>query len=299
MEIPYDSRNIENKTAGLIVLFMRLVLALMFFSASLATLYPSLWQMSPIVNPAEQWLASGVFFIPAVVYAVLILIGALFLLVGLFTRIVSVVLSILVLAILIEHIYLFRLYNTIRHVLPFLLMLSVIIIFELKNNRFSLDRLLKIHTGFISPQILNSCLILFVRIMLGSIFFVQGMNSTFQIGLVSFTNKIYLGNALTSSFLPKPLLWIAGVTNPPLQLLTGIALIIGLFTRQAAILICVFLVTIVLGHMIYDPFDNQAMHAYGLANFFYAIVILYFVPKGNQFSIDELLKRWAQRNKVS
>jgi uncharacterized membrane protein YphA (DoxX/SURF4 family) len=103
--------------------------------------------------------------------------------------------------------------------------------------------------------------------------------------------KIYV-EPLAGSWVPEPLLWGAGLTNPILQIATGVLLILGLRTRFAATVMAAFLVSIFFGHLLLDPFDRgESPHASAMANFLIAIVVLWLHPRGDRFSADALLAR--------
>ncbi|HYO77868.1 MAG TPA: DoxX family protein, partial [Thermoanaerobaculia bacterium] len=106
-----------------------------------------------------------------------------------------------------------------------------------------------------------------------------------------FARKVYV-DPLASSWVPEPLLWTAGVTNPIIQISMGVLLILGLRTRFAASVVGAFLVTIFFGHLLADPFDRgDSPHAYAMANFLIAIVVLWLQPRGDRFSVDAMLAR--------
>jgi hypothetical protein len=51
-----------------------------------------------------------------------------------------------------------------------------------------------------------------------------------------------------------------------------------------------FLVTIFFGHLLKDPFDRGVSpHAYAMANFLIAIVVLWLHPRGDRFSVDAMV----------
>lgn len=134
----------------------------------------------------------------------------------------------------------------------------------------------------------SSFVVLMARLFLGAIFVAQGLRSWAKLGLVGFAEKVYVA-PLADSWVPQPLLWAAGVTNPVIQLGTGILLILGLRTRETAAVVAAFLLSIFFGHLLADPFDRSAdVHAYAMANFLYAIVILWLHPRGDRFSVDAL-----------
>ncbi|HEV3410169.1 MAG TPA: TQO small subunit DoxD, partial [Chthoniobacterales bacterium] len=89
-----------------------------------------------------------------------------------------------------------------------------------------------------------------------------------------------------------PLLWIAGVSNPFVQFGVGLLLILGLFTRSAAAVGALFLVSIIFGHLLEGPLTAPAaMRDYATANFIAMIVVMLLASLANRWSMDALLFR--------
>lgn len=178
-------------------------------------------------------------------------------------------------------------YNLLSHVLTLFFMLAMVLWLGEEENRFSIDRWLGFSAGTPGSGG-NDWTLLMLRLVLGSLFLRQGLNSVLKVGLVTFAQKIYV-DPFASKGIPKFLLWVAGLTNPPIQLLCGLALILGFKTRWAAVVVSLFLMEILLGHMFDDPLDlANDLHSYGLANLALALFIIGLEPGGDRFSLDRL-----------
>jgi uncharacterized membrane protein YphA (DoxX/SURF4 family) len=92
--------------------------------------------------------------------------------------------------------------------------------------------------------------------------------------------------------MPEPLLWIAGVSNPFVQFGVGSLLIAGLFTRSAAAVGALFLLTIIFGHLMEGALQAPAaMRDAAIANFIAMIAVILLASRGNRWSVDALLFR--------
>jgi uncharacterized membrane protein YphA (DoxX/SURF4 family) len=178
-------------------------------------------------------------------------------------------------------------YNLLSHILPLFFMLAMVLWLGETENHFSVDRWFGLIAKTRGPGG-HDWTVLMLRLILGSVFLRQGLNSVLKYGLVGFAQKVYV-DPFASKGIPKLLLWLAGVTNPPIQVLGGLALILGLRTRWAAVGVTIFLMEILFGHMLDDPLDLSGdLHSYALANLALALFIIGLEPGGDRFSLDRL-----------
>jgi uncharacterized membrane protein YphA (DoxX/SURF4 family) len=132
---------------------------------------------------------------------------------------------------------------------------------------------------------------LLVRLFFGSIFFAQGWHDTVTIGPIAFARQEYV-DGFHQSFLPAPALWVMGTLNPPTQLATGACIVVGLMTRWAAFIAGLFLATIIFGHVVADPtMISINMLTHVLANMTAVLVLLAIEPCGNQWCLDNLMRK--------
>ena len=82
------------------------------------------------------------------------------------------------------------------------------------------------------------------------------------------------------------------MSNPFVQFVVGLLLILGLFTRSAAALGALFRLTIIFGHVMEGPLTAPAaMRDAATANFIAMIAVMLFASAGNRWSLEALLFR--------
>jgi uncharacterized membrane protein YphA (DoxX/SURF4 family) len=254
-------------------LVLRLALGIPWLAAAIAVLAPG----GPAVRAAESWLAAKALLLPAPVHAVAAGAVALALLAGWRTRLAAAAAVGVALALHAEWLLVDPTYPPLQHVLPFLALALALGWTAAAGDRVGLDGLRRIGTRP-GPDARATAL-LALRLFLGALFVAQGWRDlTAPGGPIGFARAAYV-EPYRGTILPVPLLWAAGVTNPLVQLATGAALLAGLRTRLAALAAAAFLVTIVLGHAVADPFNVAAdLHQYALQNLAAAIVVAALAP---------------------
>ena len=132
---------------------------------------------------------------------------------------------------------------------------------------------------------------LFVRLFIGGIFFSQGFRNLFLgKGVMVFAERLYVKPF--GDMMPDPLLWIMGVSNPFVQFGVGLLLIAGLFTRSAATVGALFLLSIIFGHLMEGALTAPSrMRDAGTANFIAMVALMLLPSLGNRWSLDALLSR--------
>lgn len=264
MKLDLDSRSLA-------VLFVRVSLALYLGAAGLALLTGN-------TGTKPVWLPLDTFSPVAPVLGIFCAAAATLLLIGWATTAVATATAALLIVVLVAWLMVNPFHNTMNHLMPF--MAATLVILALAHDRRGPDQTTRV-----------SLVLLFARLFLGSIFFAQGIRSALGPGLIKFARKLYV-EPLADSWVPELLLWGAGLTNPIIQIATGVLLILGFRTRFAAAVMAAFLVTIFFGHLLTDPFDRgEGPHAYVMANFLIAIVVLWLHPRGDRFSVDAMLAR--------
>ena len=140
-----------------------------------------------------------------------------------------------------------------------------------------------------------SWITLIVRLFIGGIFFSQGFRNLFLgKGVMVFAERLYVTPFRDT--MPEPLLWIMGVSNPFVQLGVGLLLIAGLFTRSAATVGALFLLSIIFGHLMEGALTAPSrMRDAGTANFIAMIALMLLASLGNRWSVDALLSRRSVR----
>ncbi len=265
------------------ILLIRAVICLFFCAAAISVFFSG--------NKEEAWILPNS-YIDARIIAVFAFITGVLILCGLFTYQAAITAGILILILVVEHLVKNSFYNFSAQLFPLLLFIIAVLYLNRDYNKISIDQIIKrAPTNQVNA---NSWAVLLLRVFLGAIFLTQGLNNIIKVGVVTFAQKIYVA-PFAESWVPQSLLWIAGVLNPPVQLLGGIALILGFMTRFTSLGIGVFLISIIFGHMIQAPFED--IHDFGVANFIAVLGIIYLESQGNRFSLDYILgKRGTDEN---
>jgi uncharacterized membrane protein YphA (DoxX/SURF4 family) len=248
-----------------LVLITRLALAIHVIAAALATLVRGL----PL--PDGAWLP-GHAGIRVYAYAAVLLVAAVGLAVQ--PRRAAIAIAGVLVIVLVEHLAVDPLYNTMDHLVPLLVECGVVIALADRS---------------VPREQTASTLVALARAFLGAIFLAEGIHDLFVIGPVAFARDTYVA-PLAGSWMPQPLLWIAGVANPIVQTVGGALFVVGFATRPVAIVLGLFLCQILFGHTLIDPFDSGPdVHSYALANLALVLVVLGLAPLGNRYSVDALL----------
>lgn len=267
-----------------IILFLRIVVAILFVSAGF-TFLTGIHFFTKSPELIKPWFPLGLSMLEYFWSASLLLLG-ICLCIGYRTALACVASIFLLLSIHFNWIIQNPFHNTLNHLVPYLLLVILIYILAAHYNKFSVDHFLKRKSFNINYSIISLAFRLFVAI----IFFMQGLQSL-QKGPLAFAEKLYV-TQFENTVLPSALLWFLGIINPFIQIVGGALLIVGLFTRSAAIVLCFFMTSIIAGHMFMDPYETSGgLTKFGLNNFLFILGILFFIPKGNRYSIDFLLRK--------
>ena len=133
----------------------------------------------------------------------------------------------------------------------------------------------------------RSWALLFARLVLGLIFFMAGVWKVFQLGPLQHARKYFLPFADT--FLPGWSLWAVGVAIPPIELMAGALVILGLRVREALVALGFVLAIVTFGHLLKEPLYEFHTHVIP------RLALLLFVPmlprEDDWFSLDRLFAR--------
>ena len=123
------------------------------------------------------------------------------------------------------------------------------------------------------------------RLLLGLIFFMQGLGKVFTIGV----SNIYNGGfkAYEDTFLPKFILEFTAYFTSYGELICGLLIILGLFRKQAYLIIAAILVIVTFGHGLQSPiWDLQ--HVFVRSVFLLFLMMIPFDK--DRFSLDQFIK---------
>ena len=265
---------------------VRFVLALFLIFAVIGLFQapvPATGTNKPWIGPAAPSV------IPAVVYAVVFGALALLLISGWYTPAAIIGMCSMLIVVTVERLIRNPFTNLTADIALIMALGLALLAAGSEKDRWSLDTLRQRTSMAIAAR--WSWIILFLRLFIGAIFFLQGFRNLFLgAGPLTFAERLYVKPF--AGTMPEPLLWIAGVSNPFMQFGVGLLLILGLFTRPAAAVGALFLVTIIFGHLMQAPLvAPAAMHDFATANFFAMLAILLLATRGNRWSLDALLFR--------
>jgi uncharacterized membrane protein YphA (DoxX/SURF4 family) len=92
---------------------------------------------------------------------------------------------------------------------------------------------------------------LFIRLLLGIIFFMQGYGKIFVFTVSGVYNKFF--REFENTFLPKWLIWFTAYYTSYVEWIGGLLLIIGLFRKYAIYLLALDLLLVSFGHGLMEP----------------------------------------------
>jgi uncharacterized membrane protein YphA (DoxX/SURF4 family) len=116
-----------------------------------------------------------------------------------------------------------------------------------------------------------------------------GWNKVFNLTPAVHTSQFFTG-PYADSWIPQPLLWIAGMSIPYLELIGGFLLVAGLFRRPVSIVLGAILVTVTYGHLIPNPMFVTNEHI--LPRTLMLVPTWVFGVVHDPWSLDGLLARW-------
>lgn len=180
-------------------------------------------------------------------------------------------------------------YNSFHHSVPFIGFL-IIILYSLSTEQdFSIDRIIKQKENKMTKETKNEIVHFIARIFIGTIFFAQGLHILLGEGsFIAFAENVYV-KSYETSFIPKFLLWTMGIINPWILCLGGILLVIGFKTKWISFILAFFMVSIVFGHLIGDPFETTGdISMFGFNNLAFIILIIWLENGQKKYSIERL-----------
>ncbi len=128
--------------------------------------------------------------------------------------------------------------------------------------------------------------ILFTRMLLGIIFFMQGFGKIFTYTIPKTYDMFF--KDFEKTFLPKWLIWATAYYTTYVEMICGFLLIIGLFRKYAVCLLALDLMIVSFGHGLVEPIWDLS-HVMPRA---ILLIILFFAPQEwDKWNIDRLLKR--------
>ena len=239
---------------------------------------------------AKPWIGQNVAsVIPLAVYAIVFGAGALLLLVGWRMTAATVAICSFLIVVAVERLVRNPFTNLTADVAMFLGLALAVLAAGPERDRWRVDAVRGAQPAPLADR--WSLVTLFLRLLIGAIFFAQGFRNLFLgPGPITFAERLYVKPF--GEMMPEPLLWIAGVSNPFVQFGVGLLLIVGLFTRSAAAVGALFLLTIIFGHLMEGALTAPGgMRDAATANFITMVAVMIVASLGNRWSVDALLFR--------
>lgn len=125
--------------------------------------------------------------------------------------------------------------------------------------------------------------VLFVRALLGVIFFMQGFGKVFTFTVPKVYEMFF--KDFRTTFLPNWLLWATAYYTSYVELICGFLLVIGLFRRYSLSLLAIDLVVVSFGHGLLEPiWDLRHVMPRAIL-----LAILFFIPQDwDRWNADRL-----------
>jgi uncharacterized membrane protein YphA (DoxX/SURF4 family) len=126
--------------------------------------------------------------------------------------------------------------------------------------------------------------IFFIRCLLGIIFLMQGYGKIFSFTVPKLYNMFF--HDFEKTFLPKWLIWTTAYYTSYVEMIGGFLLIVGLFRKQALLLLAVDLLVVSFGHGLLEPIWDLS-HVFPRAML---LITLFLAPlQWDRYHLDGLL----------
>ncbi|MEX2466975.1 MAG: DoxX family membrane protein [Gemmatimonadota bacterium] len=127
----------------------------------------------------------------------------------------------------------------------------------------------------------------FSRAILGTLFLVPGWHKVVEMGALTHARRLFV-EGFAEHWIPTWLLWLLGTVIPFIELMGGLLLVLGLWTRKAAVALGFVLVLVTYGHLLQEPFFVVTGHI--LPRLLLVLLIL-VMPRGvDRWSTDRFVR---------
>jgi len=131
------------------------------------------------------------------------------------------------------------------------------------------------------------------RAILGTVFFVAGLYKTFMWGPVAHARELFV-IPYADTFLPVWSLWLTGVIVPPVELVAGGLVLVGLWTRPALLALAAVLVLVTFGHLLVSPIDS--LFRFIMPRSALLLIVLLSPAEADRYSLSFILRWKRHRN---
>ena len=130
--------------------------------------------------------------------------------------------------------------------------------------------------------------LLLARWLLGLIFVMAGFWKVFTLGPLEHASGMFV-EAYADTFLPTWSLWLTGTTIPAIELIAGVALLIGWRVRAALLALGAVLLIVTFGHLLAQPLYSFTQHVIPRAAL---VFLLLWLPRSDdRFAFESWLAR--------
>ena len=116
----------------------------------------------------------------------------------------------------------------------------------------------------------------FCRVMLGIIFLMAGWWKCFEMGPQVHATQLF-AEPYSDTWIPRFVLLATGFLVPIIELLAGLALVVGFRTREALIALGFILLLVTYGHLLKEPLYSPIQHIFPRT---ILMVIVFLLPAG-------------------
>lgn len=99
------------------------------------------------------------------------------------------------------------------------------------------------------------------RAMVGLVFLMAGWWKVFTLTPSAHAQNFFI-NGFQDQWIPESLLWVLGTAIPPFELIAGLLLVVGLWTRLSATLCGLLLLLTTYGHALQEPLFDIDGHTF-------------------------------------
>ena len=131
------------------------------------------------------------------------------------------------------------------------------------------------------------------RAILGTVFFVAGLYKTFMWGPVAHARELFV-IPYADTFLPVWSLWLTGVIVPPVELVAGGLVLVGLWPRPALLALAAVLVLVTFGHLLVSPIDS--LFRFIMPRSALLLIVLLSPAEADRYSLSFILRWKRHRN---
>ena len=133
--------------------------------------------------------------------------------------------------------------------------------------------------------------LLLARWILGLMFGMAGFWKVFTLGPVEHASGMFV-EAYADTFLPAWSLWVTGTTIPAIELIAGVALLVGWRVRTSLLALGAVLLIVTFGHLLAQPLYSFNQHVMPRAAL---VFLLLWLPRADdRFALENWLLRRQQ-----